>query len=312
MVLGPGVTDSALRVAPGRFGYLRIRLTGDGTATPVVRQVRVDLPRRTSLALLPAVYAQDPLARDFTERFLGLFDAHLEDLDDVLDRRGALLDADALPDAALGWLGGLVGTGFEATMPAERRRELLRAAPRLYRRRGTPDGLAETLRIALGVTAAIEELGPARPWGAVGSARLGAVRLFGRSRTRVRLGGSRLGAAVLHATGNPDDDAVVAGAHQIRVHVGPGADPSAVARVVRSQSPAHLVATVRVARPGFVAGLLHVGVDTALVAPDPAVVGGAVLGRRGVLRRGRAPAAARVVGRAYVVGAGCGALQERD
>jgi phage tail-like protein len=306
--LAPGVTDSTLRSAPGRYGYLRLRLTGDGSATPVVGQVRLDLPRSTSLAWLPAVYAQDPPAADFTERFLSLFDAHLEELDEVLDRRGALLDAAALPDAALGWLGGLIGTGFETSMPAARRRALLAAAPDLYRQRGTPGAIADTLRIALGVDAAIEELGTHRPWGAVGAARLGSVRLFGSSRVRVRLGRSRLGGAVLNATGNPDDDAVLAGAHRIRVHVRPGSDGpvdvALVERVVRSQSPAHLAATVRVARPGFVAGLLHAGVDTALLAPDPAVLSRVVLGRAGVLRRGRTPAAVTVAGPIHVVGAG--------
>jgi len=302
--IGSGVTDSTLQVAPGRYGYLRIRMTGDGTASPAVRQVRLDLPRRTSLGLLPAVYSQDPLARDFTERFLSLFDAHLEELDDVLDRRGALLDADALPDAALGWLGGLIGIGFEVSMPAERRRALLRAAPDLYRRRGTPGGLADTLRIALGVSAGIEELGTSRPWGALGSARLGSVRLFGRSRVRVRLGSSRLGRAVLNSSPRPDDDAVLAGASRIRVHTGPGTDRALVERVVRSQSPAHVVATVHVATPGFAAGLMRAGIDTVLVPPEPAVLGRAVLGRRGVLRRGRSPAAARVAGASIVVGAG--------
>jgi phage tail-like protein len=302
-----GLTDTLLRTPPGRHGYLRIRLSGDGTATPVVRQVRLDLPRHTSLGRLPAAYAEDPQARDFTERFLSLFDAHLEELDEVLDRRAALLDPDALPDDALGWLGGLIGIGFEASMPTGRRRDLLRSAPDLYRRRGTPGGIADALRIALDVTAGIEELGTRRPWGAVGSARLGSVRLFGRSRTRVRLGSSRLGSAVLNGTGNPDDDAVLAGAHRIRVQAAPGADAELVTRVARALAPAHLAVTVRVARPGFAAGLLHAGVDTVLLPPEPAVVGRAALGRLGVLRRGRTPTCARVAGPFDVVGASCGA-----
>ncbi len=128
-IVTPGSTDSTLGAAPGRYGFLRLRLTGDGDNTPAVHQVRLDLPRATGIDRLPAVYADDPAAGDFTERFVSVFDAELKELDEVLARRPDLLDADGLPDAALGWLAGLIGTGFEAEMDVERRREWLRAAP---------------------------------------------------------------------------------------------------------------------------------------------------------------------------------------
>src|SRR5262249_863935 len=172
-----GTSDSTLGAAPGRYGYLRIRLTSAGAATPQVYQVRLDLPRQTSLSQLPQVYADDTLAADFSERFLSLFDAHLEEIDEVLARRPALLDADALPDDALGWLAGLLGIGFEAEMPVARRRALLQAAPALFRQRGTPQGLADTVAVALGVSCAVDEVGTTRPWGALGDARAGSVRL---------------------------------------------------------------------------------------------------------------------------------------
>jgi phage tail-like protein len=294
---GAGVTDVTISAPPGRFAYLRIRLTGDGFTTPAIHQVRLDLPRRTSLDDLPAVFSEDLDARDFSERFLSLFDAQLEELDEIVARRHALLDAEALPDDALGWLAGLLGLGFEAEMTTGRRRALIAAAPDLYRRRGTPGGLVDTLAVALGVQATVEELGPARPWGAVGGARLGAVRLFGRSRARVRLGTSALGTAPLNARGNPDDDARLWGANRIVVTVPAGSPRALLERVVRSQTPAHVVATVRMRDPGLVLTDPRVGVDTVLVAPGPAVVGELRLGRGGVLRRGRARASLAIVGR---------------
>lgn len=302
----PGVTDVALTTPPGRCAYVRLRLTSDGDATPAVHQVRLDLPRRTSLDDLPAVFSDDPDARDFSERFLSLFDAQLEELDEVVARRDALLDAAALPDDALAWLAGLIGLGFESEMTVEQRRALIAAAPSLYRRRGTPSGLVDTLAVATGVPATVQELGPERPWGAAGSARLGGFRLFGRSRARVRLGASRLGSAPLVSRGDPDDDAQLAGANRIVVVVPPGSPRALVERVVRSQTPAHVVATVRVPEPGFVLTQLHVGIDTVLLAPAPAVVGDLRLGRGGVLAGGRAGSSAAVVGRPLIVGSTTG------
>lgn len=299
--LGPNITDNTLQVAPGRYAYLRIRLTGDGRSTARVHQVRLDLPRRTTLDLLPAAYGDEPTARDFSERFLSLFDAHLEELDDILERRSALFDGAAVADDALGWLGGLIGVGFEPQMTVEQRRALIAAAPDLYRRRGTPRGLVDTLSIALGVTASLEELGTARPWGAVGRARVGSVRLFGRSRARVLLGSSVLGRARIRSDGNPDLDAVRSGAGRLRVHVGPGVDRDVVARVVRSQSPAPVQVSVRAAGAGLVVGAARVGVDTVLTSPAPAVVGNVVLRRRGVLSGGRHSPGSTIVGRSTVV-----------
>ena len=294
--LGPGVIDDTLQIASGRYAYLRIRLTGDGRTSAQVHQVRLDLPRHTTLDLLPAAYAADPVARDFSERFVSLFDAQIEEIDEVIARQPALFDAAALPDDALGWLGGLIGIGFEPQMTVARRRALLAAAPDLFRRRGTPGGLVDTLRIALGVTASLEELGTARPWGAVGSARTGSVRLFGRSRARVLLGSSILGRARIHSDGKPDDDAVLSGAGRLRVHVGPGADVDVVTRVVRSQSPAPTQISVLAAAPGVTVGGIRVGVQAVGGAPDPAVVGTVVLRRHGVLRGGRRRPGATVVG----------------
>jgi phage tail-like protein len=296
---GPHPRDVLLRTPPGRWAFVRVRLTGDGAATPTVHRIRLDLPRRTGLDDLPAVYSEDPRARDFGERFVSLFDAFLDDVDAAIAGRPALLDAEALPDDALGWLGGLIGLGLEAEMPVRRRRDLITAAPDLYRRRGTPAGLRDTLRIALGVPASVEELGTTRPWGAVGTARLGGVRLFGRSTARVRLGTSRLGQAPLVSDGDPDLDAVRSGEHRIRVHVpaldedGHRVDLDVVTRVVRSQTPAHIAISVSRARPGMAVVAARLGIDTVLLPPEPAVIGQpspgtspTVLGRA-VVARGR-------------------------
>ena len=48
-IVTPGSTDSTLGAAPGRYGFLRLRLTGDGDNTPAVHQVRLDLPRATGI-----------------------------------------------------------------------------------------------------------------------------------------------------------------------------------------------------------------------------------------------------------------------
>jgi hypothetical protein len=200
-----------------------------------------------------------------------------------------------VPDAALPWLAGLLGLSFEAGWDAGTRRKLITAAPGLYRRRGTPGALKEAIDIVFGVTPVIDELAGDRHWAQVratakpADARgLGAVRLFGRSSSRLRLGTSTLGATPLRAFGDPDTDPLTEHAHRFRVLLPAGAaDEDAVRRLVARQAPAHTRGSVRTGGTGFVVGTRSaVGVDTAFVPLPPPVVGAARLNHDGVLRPG--------------------------
>jgi phage tail-like protein len=278
---GAASADFLIDQAPGRYLYVRLRLAGDGTATPVVRRVRLDFPRVTSADQLPAVYTQDPAAADFTERFLSLFDAAFEESDRAVERYPALLDPGGVPEDVLPWLGSLLGLAFDPGWDAAIRRNLVTAAPRLYRGRGTPTALSEVIKIIFGVDAAISELATDRNWASLRRASLlGATRLFSRSRTRFRVGGSALSSAPIRSSGNPDDDPLTAQANRIRVLVPPAPgrgrpDLAALRQLIVSQAPAHTVAEVRPGGLGLVVGVWSaVGVDTALV-PLPAPVIGA-------------------------------------
>ncbi len=299
-----GSEDFLIDQPPGRYLYLRIRLTSDGTATPVVRSLRLDFPRSTSVDALPSVYREDPRAEDFTERFVALFDAALEDLDAVVERLPALLDVADTPADVLPWLGRFLGAAFDPAWDVARRRRILSALPALYGRRGTPDGLAAAVKLVFGVEPVIEEITGTSIYGAVAGSgsrspldgRLGAVRLFGRSRVRFRLGASALSHAPLRSYGDPSLDPVASGAFRFRVFLPStvGSAPSTLSRLqqlVDSQKPAHTVASVRVGSNLPVLGHeLRVGIDTRLGAPAPPVLGarGNVRLRRDAILRGRA------------------------
>jgi hypothetical protein len=324
---------------PGRFLVVRLLLGRADAAAPgpAVRQLRLDLPRTTSADLLPAVYREDPTADDFTERFLALFDSVVETLDRATERAPALLDPAGVPDGVLPWIAGLLGLDLgpdpdpapgassgggpaggarpgapdaaTAQLPPAVLRRLIAAAPELRRRRGTPCGLALALEIVLGVRPAILEPAGA-PWGAVGrDTLLGEVRLFGRSASRVRLGGptvlgSRLAGtggrrrgAPLRSLGDPDDDPLTDTAFRFRVLLpprpacgarGPASPADYTARtaadLVERLAPAHTAATVSLGGHGFTVGERSaVGVDTLLVAPPASPAGTAALGADSVL-----------------------------
>jgi phage tail-like protein len=291
----PGVTDFLVDQPPGQYLTVRVRLSGDTATTPVLHRIRLDFPRGTSADLLPGAFRHDPAADDFTERFLSLFDASLAEIDEVIERYPALLDPAGVPDEALPWLAGLLGLSFEAGWDAATRRELIAAAPRLYRSRGTPAALTEAIQIVFGVTPVLDELADDRRWAQVRAATsrasgpgLGSVRLFGRSSSRFRLGSSGIGAAPLRAFGDPDTDPLTEHAHRFRVLLPAGsADTDALRRLVERQAPAHTRGSVRTGGEGFVVGTRStVGVDTAFVPLPAPVLGGVRLNNDEVLRPG--------------------------
>jgi phage tail-like protein len=275
---------------PGRYALVRLRLTGDGVATPRVRRVHLDMPRVTSLERLPAVYRDDPEAADFTERFLALFDATVDDVDRAIERVPALLDADGIPDAALPWLGRFLDIALDASWTPAQRRAIIDAAPELFRARGTVAGLTRAIELVMEATPVIEELPRGRQWGALGrTSVVSGTRLFGSARARVTLDRSTLGPAPLWSFGSVDQDPFTELAFRFRVLLPPGLSQSParardrLARLVAGQKPAHTAASVRVGGGGFIVGVFAgVGIDTAFGSVAPPV-----LGERGNVRLSR-------------------------
>ncbi|HQZ65957.1 MAG TPA: phage tail protein [Planctomycetaceae bacterium] len=311
-------TDLLIQQPPGRYLHVKIALASTQTISPTIRRLRIDFPRLTSLEQLPVVYREDPLAEDFTERFLSLFDAATEDLDRAIERFPALLDPTGVPDEVLPWLGMFLGIAFDPSWRADRRRRLLIAAPALFRQRGTMAGLRVAIELIFDASPVIEERIHQRAWGALGSrSHLGAVRLFGKSRARFLIGSSALNAAPLRSYGNPDHDPLRSEAHRFSVLMPPGPVLTTLGiaqldRLIAHQKPAHTLHTLRVGGNGFVLGQTSiVGIDSKLVANDPPVLGsenrkpgipGNVrLNRTSILRHGpHGPALGLGIGKALV------------
>jgi phage tail-like protein len=113
-------------------------VNGDQEA-PAVASARAYLRRG-----LPAVYRED----DFGMRFVGALETLLDPIVSVLDNLPAHFDADLAPlhivDALAVWL----GLEPEESWSEELRRELVRRAGELTRRRGTRAGVELALKVA--------------------------------------------------------------------------------------------------------------------------------------------------------------------
>ena len=315
-----GLRTRSLR---GRFLKLRVLLTGDGRATPELAAVRAYASRFSYVnRYLPELYREDlfgPPAdddgpstpADFLERFLDNFEGVLTPLEDRIASSWLVTDADAAPEDALEWLGSWIGVSFDSAYSPAQRRQFIRSAPELFRRRGTVRGLALALDLATG--------------GAVQRGQIVILEHYRLRRTFATILGANLDdyddpllAGIVSSGNSYVGDTLILGdqpraellalfrdslpktpaeaqavdafldglAYRITVLVHQEFQPQdlgLVRRVVDLETPAHVLASVESATHTFLTGVASlVGVDTYLASrpdPQPARIGVSALGR---------------------------------
>lgn len=149
--------ETMVNAPPGRYLWLRLLLTGSPAAAPRIRALRVERSGPGLLDRLPAVYAVEPRAAAFLDRFLTLGSGPFTDLESRAAERHLLLDPTGAPVELLPWLASLVGLTLDGRWPEPARRTLLAEAVELFRARGTVAGLTRMLEIYLGVRPVLVE-----------------------------------------------------------------------------------------------------------------------------------------------------------
>ena len=153
LAIGPGdPPEVLLQSQPGRYLWLRIELSGNGEATPLIRSMTLYAPRRSSLGYLPPVFHEDAVSADFLDRFLSYSDTVFHEIESQIERFTGYLDPDGVPPGDfLTWLAGWLDITFLAEWPDSIRREFVRQAITLYKQRGTVPGLQAILRLHTGL-----------------------------------------------------------------------------------------------------------------------------------------------------------------
>lgn len=289
---------------PGRFLWIEITLAGDGLATPALSRVDIEFPRISLARYLPAEFIAQPIAADFTDRLLAIFDQGFRSVEKQLDQIAYLFDARSTPAAMLDWLASWIGLALPRGLSEARRRRLLRHMPRLYAQRGTLEGVRQILMLHLGLDlhacastpAPAMRCGPACPapahrpepprlilehwrlrrWLFLDRGRLGeSSRLWGESiLNRNRVGaGMQAGVSQLKLERDPLRDPFHAHAHIFSVFLPAacGATPAARRRIealLAREAPAHTQAQVHWVAPNMRLGIqCALGFDTVLGMP---------------------------------------------
>lgn len=313
--------DCLILSQPGRYLWLRLTLTGDGAETPEIAEAYVAFPRASSLQYLPAVYRQDAVSADFLDRFLSIFDTLRATIGDRVTEIARYFDPMAAPANPinvpgtdfLSYLASWIGMALNSNWPVHRRRTLVKNAHKLYRLRGTPQGLKLAIELYAGVKPSILEMFRLRRWLILDQSTLGdCSTVFSLdAMKRLQVGhNSEIGNFQLLDYGDPNLDLFNKYANQFLVFVprwrGAGdAELANLRQIVALAQPAHTVAEVRWVEPRFRIGIQSfVGIDTMIGDyPLGVVEGQGTLGYDTVLGTpGEAAAPPMRVGRESMVG----------
>ncbi len=151
-----------VRRIEGRYLYLHLSLLGDSQVTPELAGLRVYAQRfawrdrylptlyRETLAGPDADAAGSATPPDFLDRFLGIFEGPLTQLEGKIAESWIITDPRGAPEPALPWLAQWIGLSDQSDAAPARLRQELRAAPYTARLHGTLGGLLAALEIATG------------------------------------------------------------------------------------------------------------------------------------------------------------------
>lgn len=109
-------------------------------------------------SLLPAVLQEDRVAMQWTEGLDEVLAAPIS----TLDCLAAYTDPLLAPVDFVRWLGGWVGAVLDENWPLERQRAAVANSARLYRMRGTADGLRALIEVVTGGEVELTESGGIR------------------------------------------------------------------------------------------------------------------------------------------------------
>lgn len=134
----------------GQYLWFKIILSGTETRSPVVRKITVFFPRVSYLDHLPAIYREDLLSKGLLERFLSIFESIFFDIDHTIEHIGRYFDAYGTPPEFLSWLGSWLAFAVEENWPEDKKRLFISKAVFLYKKRGTREGLEESIFLLTG------------------------------------------------------------------------------------------------------------------------------------------------------------------
>ena len=146
--------DLLLHDVTGRYLWFQIQFFGQQGRSPTVAGVKLSFPKESWLAYLPEIYQEDG---GFLDRYLSIFQALYQDLDEEIRGVAGRLELDTAGREFLDWLSGWLGFEDGYLWEEEKLRALLRRAMEFYAGKGTVASLKKLVELSTGTEPLVVE-----------------------------------------------------------------------------------------------------------------------------------------------------------
>lgn len=290
--------DTAHSLLPGEAGdsvWIGIEFNSDGSASPVLSQIRIDWDHETYLQYLPAIYRKDLRSNYFLARFLSAYESLYRDVEDRIAHLRELFDPFAVSADLLPWLAGWLALDWNPEWTEQAQRQAIAQAFDRDAWRGTPRGLRQAIKQYTGVDATIEEplLNAAwwmlpesedNPTHGHATSVLGVTSMLAPAEAQGAVVGTSAVLDQSHLIGQEDFGVPlfsdVAYQFTVQVHQGQVQDErrrETVQAVIEREKPAHTAHHLCIVKPTMRVGFqARLGIDTVVAGPTvPSRLGGA-------------------------------------
>lgn len=150
--------DILLHSVKGRYLWFVLILHGNGSGSPVIRQIRMYFPKETWMRFLPEIY--QGADGEFLERYLCIFQSIYESLEEKIRQDAILLDLQAADPQLLLWLSGWLCAGSSHLWKPENLKKYLAEGAAVYQKLGTAGALVRMVELYTGFMPYLREPEP--------------------------------------------------------------------------------------------------------------------------------------------------------
>jgi phage tail-like protein len=315
--------DTAHSLLPGEAGdsvWIGVEFTSDGSASPVLSQIRIDWDHETYLQHLPAIYRKDLRSSHLLARFLSTYESLYRDVEDRIAHLRELFDPFAVSADLLPWLAGWLALDWNPEWTEQAQRQAIAQAFDRDAWSGTPRGIRQAIKQYTGVDAFIEEPLLNAAWWMLpdsegdqtqghATSLLGVTSMLVPAEAQGAVVGTTAVLDHSHVIGQEDSGVPLFSdvAYQFTVQVHQGqvqkeGKREAVQAVIEREKPAHTMHHLCIVKPTMRIGFqARLGIDTVVAGPALATrLGGASVQQGDVILGGPLPGQIGMTSRAGV------------
>ena len=142
--------DMLLSKAKGRYLWFKLELILKQESVPMIQGLEIEFPRESFVSYLPEFYRSNEENFEFLDRFLGMYQSMILDLQEEVVNISHYLDSDVTSTEFLHWLAKWVAIDDVFRWDEQKLRNFIKQSFSIYKLKGTKEGLERVIELYLG------------------------------------------------------------------------------------------------------------------------------------------------------------------